>query len=85
MFYLQECALLEPSLNFPVKLLSVGKNIRGNSRNSRCQVWTYEMLEGTLASAYVLHPFQALVPGFQNRGQRLKDQREGQSCSWSRT
>ena len=39
----------------------------GNSRNSRCQVWTYKMLEGTLASAYVLHPFQTLVPRFWNR------------------
>ena len=43
------------------------------------------MSEGTSVSAYVLHPFQALVPGFQNRGWRLKDQREGQSCSWNRT
>ena len=29
-------------------------------------VQTYKMLEGTLASAYVLHPFQTLVPRFQN-------------------
>ena len=32
-------------------MLSVG-NIEGNSRNSGCQVQTYEMSEGTLASAY---------------------------------
>ena len=40
---------------------------RGNSRNSGHQVQTYKMLEGTPASAYVLHPFQTLVPRFQNR------------------
>ena len=28
------------------------------------------MLEGTSASAYVLHPFQTLVPRFQNREDR---------------
>ena len=44
-----------------------------------------EVTLGTSASVYVLHPFQALVPGFQNRGWRLKDQRKGQCCSWSRT
>ena len=43
------------------------KNVGDNSRNSGCQVWTYEILEGTLASAYVLCPFQTLVPRFQNR------------------
>ena len=42
------------------------ENNRGNSGNSGHQVWTYEMSEGTLASAYVLHPFQTLVPRFQN-------------------
>ena len=42
------------------------ENNRGNSGNSRCQVWTYEMSEGTSASAYVLCPFQTLVPRFQN-------------------
>ena len=60
----------------PGKLLSAkvqsavvkcGKNYGGNSRNSRCQVQTYEMSEGTLASAYVLHPFQTLVPRFLNK------------------
>ena len=65
-------------------LSSAGKNIRGNSGNSGHQVQTYEMSEGILASAYVLHPFQALLPSFWNRGQRLKDQREGWSCSQSR-
>ena len=43
------------------------------------------MSEGSLASAYVLYPFQALVQGLWNGGQSLKDQREGWSCSWSRT
>ena len=45
----------------------VWENSRGNSGNSRHQVQTYEMSEGTLASAYVLHPFQTLVPRFQNK------------------
>ena len=44
----------------------VQENCGGNSRNSGCQVWTYEVLEGTSASAYVLHPFQTLVPRFWN-------------------
>ena len=44
----------------------VRENYRGNSRNSGYQVWTYKMSEGTSASAYVLHPFQTLVPRFQN-------------------
>ena len=44
----------------------VWENNGGNSGNSGCQVQTYEMLEGTSASAYVLHPFQTLVPRFQN-------------------
>ena len=44
----------------------VWENCRGNSGNSGHQVQTYEMLEGTSASAYVLHPFQTLVPRFQN-------------------
>ena len=49
------------------------ENVRGKSRNSGCQVWTYEMSEGTLASAYVLCPFQALVPRFwRNRGWRME-------------
>ena len=43
----------------------------GNSGNSGRQVWTYEMSEGTSASAYVLHPFQTLVPRFQNEGGRV--------------
>ena len=51
----------------------VQENNRGNSRNSGCQVWTYEMLEGTLASAYVLHPFQTLVPRFQNKMDRVSE------------
>ena len=42
------------------------ENIGGNFRNSRHQVMTYEMSEGTSASAYVLDPFQTLVPRFQN-------------------
>ena len=40
----------------------VWENSRGNSGNSGHQVRTYEMSEGTLASAYVLRPFQTLVP-----------------------
>ena len=44
----------------------VWENNRGNSGNSRCQVWTYKMLEGTSASAYVLCPFQTLVTRFWN-------------------
>ena len=32
---------------------------------------TYEMSEGTLASAYVLCPFQTLVPRFQNKDDRV--------------
>ena len=51
-----------------VHLLSAGKNVGGNSRNSRPQVWTYKISDGTSASAYVLCPFQALVPRFWNRG-----------------
>ena len=47
-------------------LCQVQENYRGDSRNSGCQVQTYEMLEGTSASAYVLHPFQTLVPRFWN-------------------
>ena len=43
-----------------------GKNIRGNSRNSGHQVQTYKMSEGTSSSAYMLHPFQTLVPRFWN-------------------
>ena len=42
------------------------ENNRGNSGNSGCQVWTYEISEGTSASAYVLCPFWILVPRFQN-------------------
>ena len=38
----------------------------GNSGNSGRQVRTYEMSEGTSASAYVLRPFQTLVPRFRN-------------------
>ena len=56
------------------------ENNGGNSRNSRHQVWTYKMSEGTLASAYVLHPFQTLVPRFQNEKTeywRLEDQSGG--------
>ena len=72
-------------------LCQVWENNRGNSRNSGHQVQTYKMLEGTLASAYVLHPFQTLVPRFQNEKMeywRLEDWRigvEDQSCSQSRT
>ena len=42
------------------------ENNGGNSGNSRCQVQIYKMPEGTLASAYVLCPFQTLVPRFRN-------------------
>ena len=69
-------------------LLSGGKNVGDNSRNSGHQVQTYEMSEGTSASAYVLHLFQTLVPRFWMRkmeNQRLEDQSKGQSCSQSRT
>ena len=45
----------------------VQENNGGNSGNSGHQVWTYKMLEGTSASAYVLRPFQTLVPRFQNK------------------
>ena len=61
---------------------------RVNSRNSGHQVQTYKMLEGASASAYVLHPFQTLVPRFRTgrlEDWRLEDQREGQSCSQSGT
>ena len=66
----------------------VQENSRGNSGNSGRQVRTYEMLEGTSASAYVLCPFQTLVPRFQMRKTeywRSEDQSRGQSCSQSRT
>ena len=37
------------------------------------------MSEGTLASVYVLHPFQALVLRFwRNRGQKIGGQRIGE-------
>ena len=49
-----------------ITVCQVWKNSGGNSGNSRHQVQTYEMSEGTSASAYVLHPFQTLVPRFQN-------------------
>ena len=45
----------------------VWENNRGNSGNSGHQVQTYKISERTLASAYVLHPFQTLVPRFQNK------------------
>ena len=45
----------------------------GNSGNSGRQVWTYKMSEGTSASAYVLCPFQTLVPRFWNR--EIRDQK----------
>ena len=65
---------------------SVGKNIRGNFRNPGHQVQTYKMSEGTLASAYMLHPFQTLVPRFWNgKDGGLEDWREDQICSQSRT
>ena len=62
------------------------ENYGGNSGNSGHQVWTYEMSEGTLASAYVLHPFQTLVPRFWNGedrrleigGQEIGDWRIGE-------
>ena len=43
------------------------ENNGGNSGNSGCQVRTYKISEGTLASAYVLCPFQTLVLRFQNK------------------
>ena len=66
----------------------VQENYGGNSGNSRCQVQTYEMSEGTSASAYVLCPFQTLVPRFQNGktgDQRSEDWSKDWSCSQSRT
>ena len=54
-------------------MCQVQENIGSNSRNSGCQVWTYGISEGTLASAYVLHPFQALVPRFQNEEDRVSE------------
>ena len=71
-----------------IMYVKCGKIDRGNSRNSGHQVQTYKILEGASASAYVLHPFQTLVPRFQTgrlKDWRLEDQREGQSCSQSRT
>ena len=70
-----------------VGVCKVWENNGGNSRNSRCQVWTYKMLEGTSASAYVLCPFQTLVIRFQNK-EIGGDWRIGMkvwSCSQSRT
>ena len=63
----------------------VQENNRGNSGNSICQVWTYEMLEGTLASAYVLCPFQTLVPRFQNKKDGVPEIGGDWSCSQSRS
>ena len=54
-------------------LCQVRENYGGNSGNSRHQVWTYKMSEGTLASAYVLRPFQTLVPRFQNEEDRVSE------------
>ena len=59
----------------------------GNSGNSGRQVRTYEMSEGTSASAYVLRPFQTLVPRFRNgeiRDRRSKDRSKDRSWSQSR-
>ena len=53
--------------------LSSVENYGGNSGNSRHQVRTYKMSEGTLASAYVLHPFQTLVPRFWNEEDRVSE------------
>ena len=56
------------------------ENNGGNSGNSGCQVQTYKISEGTSASAYVLCPFQTLVPRFWNETmeyQRLEDQSGG--------
>ena len=53
-----------------IQLFEDGCQVReiygGNSGNSGRQVRTYEMSEGTSASAYVLRPFQTLVPRFRN-------------------
>ena len=59
----------------------------GNSGNSGRQVRTYEMSEGTSASAYVLRPFQTLVPRFRNGeigDRRSKDRSKNRSWSRSR-
>ena len=65
-----------------ITLCQVQEIYGGNSRNSRRQVRTYEMSEGTLASAYVLRPFQTLVPRFRNR--EIGDWSKDRSWSWSR-
>ena len=52
--------------HYPVHYCQVREIYGGNSGNSGRQVRTYEISEGTLASAYVLHPFQTLVPRFRN-------------------
>ena len=54
---------------------------RGNSGSSGCQVQTYEMSEGTSASAYVLHPFQTLVPRFWNGEDRKSEIGESEKGS----
>ena len=56
-----------------------------NGGNSGCQVRTYEVSEGTSASAYVLH---LLSQDFRMRRRSTRDRRigvEDQSCSWSGT
>ena len=45
----------------------VWENSGDNSGNLGCQVQTYKISEGTLASAYVLCLFQTLVPRFWNK------------------
>ena len=64
---------VETNSNEKLNSCQVWENNRGNSRNSRHQVWTYEMLEGTSASAYVLCPFQTLVPRFWSEGDRVSE------------
>ena len=56
----------------------VQESNRGNSRNSGHQVQTYNISEGTLASAYVLCPFQTLVPRFQNEKDRESEIRKSE-------
>ena len=74
-------------LSYLLLMCQVQEIYRGNSGNSGRQVWTYKMSEGTSASAYVLCPFQTLVPRFWNKedgDQRSEDWSKDWSWSWSR-
>ena len=66
---------INPSYEFPccgvkqgVSCCQVWEIYRCNSGNSGHQVWTYEMSEGTSASAYVLCPFLDSCPKISERG-----------------